>query len=178
MENAFIMITGATGESLVKLPEKSGEKGKAGWIPLKSVSFNVERTLDMSDLGTTQRGYANANFGKIAVTSELSLASPKLMLSVADGTVRTKTVIHLCRSGSGSTGMEPYLTFTLHHSVIDKYEVSGGEEQIPEENWELAYRQIEITYLAGDPKTGELGKDGKKSDFAWDIMKNEMGSSK
>ena len=72
--------------------------------------------------------------------------------------------------------MEPYLTFTLHHSVIDKYEVSGGEEQIPEENWELAYRQIEVAYLAGDPKTGELGKDGKKSDFAWDIMKNEMGS--
>jgi type VI secretion system secreted protein Hcp len=176
MENAFIKITGAKGESLVQLPEEVGGSNTGEWIPLKSVSFNVERTLDMSDLGTTQRGYANANFGKIAVTSELSLASPKLMLSVADGTVRTKTVIHLCRSGSGSTGMEPYLTFTLHHSVIDKYEVSGGEEQIPEENWELAYRQIEIVYQASDPTTGKLGK--KKSDFAWDVMANEAGVSK
>ncbi len=166
MENAFIQITDAPGESM--------DNAHAEWIPLKSVSFNVERTLDMSDLGTTQRGYANATFGKIAVTSELSLASPKLMLSVANGTVRQKTEIHLCRSGAGDTGMEPYLKFTLHHSVIDKYEVSGGEESIPEESWDLAYRSIEVEYLAADPETGALGD--KTSDFSWNIMKNEMGA--
>lgn len=166
MENAFIQVTDAPGESM--------DADHPDWIPLKSVSFNVERTLDMSDLGTTQRGYANANFGKIAVTSELSLASPKLMLSVANGTVRTKTEIHMCRSGAGDRGMEPYLKITLHHSVIDKYEVSGGEEQIPEENWELAYRSIEVEYLAANPETGELGE--KTSDFSWNIMKNEMGT--
>ncbi|WP_424985104.1 Hcp family type VI secretion system effector [Microbulbifer sp. S227A] len=165
MENAFVEITGADGESM--------DKGHPNWIPLKSVSFNVERTLDMSDLGTTQRGYANANFGKISLTSELSLASPKLMLSVANGTVRDKTVIHLCRSGKdGKTGMEPYLIFTLTHSVIDKYEVSGGEEQIPEENWDLAYRTITVDYKAADPETGALTKD--TSNFAWNVMKNEM----
>ncbi|MEO9778833.1 MAG: type VI secretion system tube protein Hcp [Sedimentitalea sp.] len=165
MENAFVEITGADGESM--------DKGHPKWIPLKTVSFNVERTLDMADLGTTQRGYANANFGKISLTSELSLASPKLMLSVANGTVRDKTVIHLCRSGDGGkTGMEPYLIFTLTHSVIDKYEVSGGEEQIPEESWDIAYRTITVDYKQADPETGALNKG--KSDFAWNVMKNEM----
>lgn len=166
MENAFIQITDAPGESM--------DNAHSDWIPLKTVSFNVERTLDMSDLGTTQRGYANANFGKISLTSELSKASPKLMLSVAQGTVRTKTEIHLCRSGAGNTGMEPYLTFVLHHSVIDKYEVSGGEEQVPEESWDLAYRSLEVTYKTSDPETGKLGK--KTTDFSWNIMKNEMGT--
>lgn len=165
MENAFVEITDAPGESL--------DSNHPDWIPLKSVSFNVERTLDMADLGTTQRGYANANFGKISLTSELSLASPKLMLSVANGTVRDKTEIHLCRSGSdGGMGMEWYLKFILHHSVIDKYEVSGGEEQVPEENWDLAYRSLEVFYLSAHPTSGALGD--KDSDFTWNIMKNTM----
>ena len=47
----------------------------------------------MTDLGTTQRGYANANFGKITMTTELSKASPKLMLYVASGKA-TKEMTH------------------------------------------------------------------------------------
>lgn len=163
-ENAYIDIEGAPGEGTVK--------GYQKWIPLKSVSWEVSRTVDMEDLSTTQRGFANSSFGKISVTSEMGLQSPKLMLSVADGTVRKKTVIHLTRSGAtASKGMEPYCIITLSDSVIDKYEVSGGEEQIPEENWDLAYRKIEWEYKKADPTSGELSKG---SDFSWDLLAGEM----
>ena len=80
MENTYINISDIPGESM--------ERNHKEWIPVKTISWEVTRTLDMDDLGTTQRGYANSSFGKVSVSTELSKASPKLMLSVADGTVR------------------------------------------------------------------------------------------
>lgn len=163
-ENAYIQIEGAPGEGT--------ERNHKEWIPLKSVSWELSRTVDMEDLGTTQRGFGNSSFGKVSVTSELGKQSPKLMLSVADGTVRKKTSIHLTRSGSsGSKGMETYCEIILSDSIIDKYEVSGGEEQIPEESWDLAYRKIEWIYKMSDPNTQEL-KTG--AEFAWDLLAGEM----
>ncbi|MFC4669170.1 Hcp family type VI secretion system effector [Seohaeicola nanhaiensis] len=165
MENTFIKIGDIPGEC----PERNHKE----WIPAKTISWEVTRTLDMDDLGTTQRGYANSSFGKVSVTSELSIASPKLMLSVADGTSRKEITIEMCRSAdSAGKGMEPYLIWKLFDTVIDKYEVSGGEEQIPEESWDLCYRRIEIVYKKADPKTGALGTGGT---FSWDVMAGEMG---
>jgi type VI secretion system secreted protein Hcp len=167
MENTFALVSDAPGESL--------EKNHKDWIPIKSMSWEVTRTLDMDDLGTAQRGYANSSFGKISMTSELGLHSPKIMLSVANGTVRKEIKIEMCRSGdSTSQGAEPYLIFIAKNATIDKYEVSGGEEQIPEENWDICYREIMIEYKKADPGTGALGKGG---DFSWDLMSMEMGSS-
>lgn len=165
MENTYIKIDDIPGESQ--------ERNHKDWIPVKSISWELSRTLDMDDLGTTQRGYANSSFGKVSMTTELSLHSPKVMLSVADGTVRKKITIEMCRSGEASgKGMEPYLIITLHDVVIDKYDVSGGEESIPEENWDLAYRKIEIEYKKADPKSGKLTTGGT---FNWDLMAGEMG---
>ena len=164
MENTFIKIGDIDGECT----EHNHEK----WIPAKTLSWEVTRTLDMDDLGTTQRGYANSSFGKVSVSTELSIASPKLMLAVADGTVRKEITIEMCRSGAQSTkGMEPYLTWKLFDVVIDKYEVSGGEEQVPEENWDMAYRRIELVYKKADPNSGELGKGG---DFSWNLLTGQQ----
>ena len=90
MENTFINIDDIKGESL--------ERNHKEWIPAKNLSWEVTRTLDMDDLGTTQRGYANSSFGKVSVTTELSVASPKLMLSVADGTPRKLMDVSLLAS--------------------------------------------------------------------------------
>lgn len=165
MENTFALVSDAPGECL--------DQNHKDWIPIKTVNWEVTRTLDMDDLGTTQRGFANSSFGKISLTSELALHSPKLMLSVANGTVRKELKIELCRSGdSSSTSMECYLEIIAKDAVIDKYEVSGGEEQIPEESWDIAYREIEVIYKKADPRSGKLGKG---SDFAWKVAEGVMG---
>lgn len=165
MENTFVKFDDIKGESL--------ERNHKDWVPIKTISWEVTRTLDMDDLSTTQRGYGQSSFGKIAVTSELSVASPKLMRSVADGTVRKEISIEMCRSGDASgKGMEAYLIWKLKDAVIDKYEVSGGEEQIPEESWDIAYRHIDIEYKKSDPKSGALSTGGN---FAWDVLTQEEG---
>ena len=94
MENVYIKIDNIPGEAR--------EKQHVGWIPVKSIEWNLERTLDMTDLGTTQRGYANTNFGKISVTTELSKASAKLMGYVASGKASKELIIHMCRSGDSA----------------------------------------------------------------------------
>ena len=68
--------------------------------------------------------------------------------------------------------MDPYLIFTLKHAILDSYSVNGGEEQIPEESWTVAYRHIDILYKVSDPKTGKL-KNGNS--FVWDLLSGEAG---
>jgi type VI secretion system secreted protein Hcp len=165
MENVFIKIEGIPGEAR--------ESAHENWIAVKSVDWGVERTLDMTDLGTTQRGYANANFNKVALTSELSSASAKLMTYVASGKAAGEIVIEMCRAGDDTgKGMEPYLIWTLQDSIIDTYSVNGGEEQIPEESWTIAYRFIEIKYKIADYKTGALSD---KNSFVWNLETGKVG---
>ncbi|MEX0284437.1 MAG: Hcp family type VI secretion system effector [Paracoccaceae bacterium] len=165
MENIYCKIKDIPGEGQ--------EKNHKDWIAVKTIDWGLERTLDMTDLGTTQRGYANANFNKVTLTSELSKASAKLMTAVANGTSREEITIECCRSGdNASAGMEAYLTFILKHSIVDSYSVNGGEEQIPEESWTLAYRHIEIKYKISDVNTGKL-KD--ENSFVWNLLSGEVG---
>ncbi len=165
MENIYCKINDIPGEGK--------EKNHKDWIAVKTLDWGVERTLDMTDLGTTQRGYANANFNKVTMTSELSKASPKLMTAVANGTPREEITIEMCRSGDdASKGMEAYLTFILKWVVVDSYSVNGGEEQIPEENWTLAYRHIEIKYKEADYNKGTLKDAGS---FVWNLETGEVG---
>ncbi len=165
MENVFVRISDIPGEAK--------EANHIEWIAVKSIDWGLERTLDMTDLGTTQRGYANANFNKVTLTSELSRASAKLMTAVANGTSRGEITIEMCRAGSGEEqGMEAYLIWTLKHAIVDSYTVNGGEEQIPEESWTLAYRHIEIKYLISDYNTGELSDENS---FVWNLETGKVG---
>ncbi|MEX0327742.1 MAG: Hcp family type VI secretion system effector [Ruegeria sp.] len=163
MENVFIKMD---------FPGEAREKGHTDWIACKEISWNVERTLDMADMGTTQRGYANANFGKVELSTELSKASAKLMTYVASGKSNAEMTIHLCRSGDDEKkGMEPYLILTLRDAIVDSYSVSGGEESIPTESWTVAYRGISVKYKIADFKTGKLSDC---NEFKWNLETGDV----
>jgi type VI secretion system secreted protein Hcp len=165
-ENTFIQIEGIEGEAT--------EENHAGWVPLKSIEWGMERTVDMTDLTTKQRGYANTNFEKVSLTSDLSKASAKICTYVASGKITKEVVIHLCRSGDDAgKGMEPYLIIKLGNCMIDSYSVSGGEESLPEETWSLAYRNIVIEYKEADFKTGKLTK---ADEFKWNLEKGNVST--
>ncbi len=166
--NMFVKISDIPGDATEK-----GKVDHTGWIVIKSLSWSVERAVDMTDLGTTQRGHANSNFQKVSVTSELGLASSRLMLSVANGTVRPEILIDQCRAGSDvKTGLEPYLLWKLYDSMVCKYEVTASEDGPPEETWEIAYRSLDVEYKGTDPKTNALVSKGT---FDWNL---ETGKSK
>ncbi|KIC45653.1 hypothetical protein RA28_08010 [Ruegeria sp. ANG-S4] len=163
MENVFIKMD---------FPGEAREKGHTDWIACKEISWTVERTLDMADMGTTQRGYANANFGKVELSTELSKASAKLMTYVASGKSNAEMTIHLCRSGDDEKkGMEPYLILTLRDAIVDSYSVSGGEESIPTESWTVAYRGISVKYKIADFKTGKLSDC---NEFKWNLETGDV----
>lgn len=142
------------------------------WIVVNSVDWNVARAVDINDMGGTQRGHGNATFGKVVVSSELGKASNKLKLSVANGTIRPEIKIDCCRSGEdAASGLEPYLLWKLFDVQIDSYSVSCSADGVPTENWELAYRKIEIEFKETDHKTAKLTK---VDDFKWNLVSGKV----
>ncbi|KUP94262.1 Hcp family type VI secretion system effector [Tritonibacter horizontis] len=162
--NMFVKISDIPGDAT--------EKGHDKWIVIQSLSWNVERAVEMTDLGSTQRGHANSNFGKIEVTSQMGIASNKLATSVANGTVRPEIELHMCRSGeSASAGLEAYSIWKLKDVVIDSYSISGSEDGIPEETWTMAYAAIEHEYKSTDQKSGKLKTENT---FKWNVQTGQV----
>ena len=154
------------------IPGDATEQNHKKWIVIKSLSWGLERAVEMADLGSTQRGHANSNFNKVEVTSEMGIASNKIATSVANGTVRPEITLHMCRSGdSASMGLMPYSIWKLKDVIIDKYEVSGSEDGIPEENWALAYVSIEHEYKSTDQKTAKLKTENT---FKWNVQTGDV----
>ncbi len=164
--NMFIEISDIPGDAT--------EKKHEAWIVIESASWNVERAIEMEDLGSTQRGHANSNFGKLELTSQMGLASNKIMTSVANGTIRPEITMHWCRSGeSASSGLLVYSTWKLMDSVIDSYAISASADGIPEETWTIAYRSIEHEYKSTDQKKGGLKTENT---FKWNVASGQVES--
>ena len=142
------------------------------WVVLESASWSIERAVDMTDLGTTQRGHANSNFGKLECATQVGVASNDLMLSVANGTIRPEIIMHWCRSGDAAgEGLLVYCIWTLKHSIVDSYNVSASADGVPEATFTLAYSAIEVEYKETDQKTGKLTT---KNNFKWNVQTGKV----
>lgn len=162
--NMFVQVSDTPGDATEKEHDK--------WIVVESASWNVERAVEMTDLGSTQRGHANSNFGKIELTSQMGLASNGLMTSVANGTVRPEIIMHWCRSGdSASAGLLVYSIWKMKDVIIDSYAISASADGIPEETWSLAYRSIEHEYKSTDQAKGKLKTEGT---FKWNVATGQV----
>ncbi|MCX7561339.1 type VI secretion system tube protein Hcp [Sulfitobacter sp. F26204] len=154
------------------IPGDATETNHKDWIVLNSMSFEMERAVDMTDLGSNQRAHANTNFQKIEVTTQIGKASNELAKSVANGTVRPEIKIEMCRSGdSASEGLKAFSIWTLKHVIIDKYSISYSEDGIPEETWAMAYINVEHEYKATDQQTGVLGTENV---FKWNLREGNV----
>ncbi|KIC15949.1 MULTISPECIES: Hcp family type VI secretion system effector [unclassified Leisingera] len=162
--NMFVQISDIEGDAT--------EENHKKWIVIQSASWNVERAVEMTDLGSTQRMHANSNFGKIELTSQMGKASNDLALSVANGTVRPEIIMHWCRSGdSASQGLLVYSVWKMKDVVVDSYSISASEDGIPEETWSLAYAAIEHEYKSTNQKTGKLTTEGT---FKWNVQTGKV----
>lgn len=150
-----------------KIPGNATERNHKDWINIQSMSFEMERAVDMQDLGSNQRAHANTSFQKIEVTSQIGKASNKLALCVANGTVHPEIELHVCRSGGNeSDGLKPFSIWKFKHAIIDKYSIGYNEDGIPEETWTIAYTGVDHEYKDTDAKTGQLSKE---NNFKWNL---------
>ncbi len=155
------------------IPGDATEVNHKDWIVIQSVTFELERAVDMTDLGSNQRAHANTNFQKMEVTSQIGKASNEIAKSVANGTVRPEIKIEMCRSGeSAGEGLKAFSVWTLKHVIIDKYSISYSEDGIPEETWALAYIGIEHEYKETDQTSGQLTT---KNVFKWNLREGNVG---
>ena len=149
------------------------EKSHVDWIVVESISWSVERVSE-EEGGSAQRGFGKSVFKMVELESELGKASMQLMLSVANGTIRSEIEIHQCRAGDGaSRALEPYLIWKIKDCYIQSYAVDGSSESVPKEKWALKYNAIEVEYKTTDLKTGKLTKH--THDFKWDLATGELG---
>jgi type VI secretion system secreted protein Hcp len=160
MANIFTQISDIPGDAT--------EEDHKEWIVLESMAWNLERAVDVTDSGSTQRGHANTDFGKCEVESQLGLASNKLMQSVANGTIRPEIIIHMTRSGeSASSGLEAYSIWKLKDVVIDSYSVNYSASDVPTESWTMSCASVEHEYKSTNQKTGKLSTENT---FLWNIQ--------
>ena len=158
--NIFMFFDDITGDAT--------ETNHQEWVVLESASLSLERAVDMTDIGSTQRGHANSNFGKLECATLVGIASNDLMLSVANGTVRPEIIMHWCRSGDlAGEGLKEYNIWKFKHSIVDSYNVSASGDGVPEANFTLAYSALEIEYKETDLKTGKLTT---KNTFKWNVV--------
>ena len=147
------------------IPGDATETNHTDWIVIESATWEVERAVDMVDLGSNQRSHANTNMQKIELTSQIGKASNKLALSVANGTVRPEIKMEWCRSGDdASQGLLAFSKWKFKNAIIDKYSISASADGIPEETWAIAYVGIEHEYWSTDQSTGSLYKE---NEFIW-----------
>ena len=159
-DNMFIKISDIPGDGT--------EKHHKDWIVIESATFELERAVDMANLGSNQRMHANTNFQKVEVTSQIGKASNKIMTSVANGTVRPEIDMHWCRSGESSAdGLEAFSQWKFKHVVIDKYSISASADGIPEETWALAYIGVEHQFKITNQQTGKL--ETQNPVFKWNL---------
>ncbi len=157
--NMFIHISDIPGDGT--------ETNHKEWIVIESATFELERAVDMTDLGSNQRAHANTNFQKVEVTSQIGKASNKLALSVANGTVRPEIKMEWCRSGDVSAeGLKAFSKWKFKNAIIDKYSISASADGIPEETWAIAYVGVEHEYFHTNQATGALDKH---DDFLWNL---------
>ena len=128
------------------------------WIELNAIGTEMERSVEMTDLGSTQRGYANANFSKIIGQKDFTTSSPLLFLATANGSIQPTAEIH-CVQRDGDGRSRPYFKIILRNALIDRFEQSASEDAIPSETISMAYTQIELRSTEFNDKTGTPLKD-------------------
>ena len=158
--NMFMQISDIKGDAT--------EEAHKGWIVIEDANWTIDRAVEMTDLGSTQRMHANADFGRLQLASQMGKASNGLALAVANGTVRPEIIMHWCRSGdSASTGLKPYSIWKMGDVVVDSYSVSSTAESIPLEMWTLAFAKLLIEFHSTNQKDGTLKKE---SEFKWNVQ--------
>jgi len=161
---------------LLKLPgipgdvniEKSGLPKEL--IAITSASWDVEREFKESGkAGTQDLNLGVADLPAISLSKSMDKSSVYLMQNaIAGSSLGTAELYFLTSSGVDSEG-EVYLEFKLNNAVVQSWNMSGDEDDRPNEEIKLWYNKIWMQYY-----TTEDGKTYKSAGSkGWDRVANK-----
>lgn len=161
---------------LLKLPGIPGDVNisKSGFpqecIACTSCSWDIEREFKESGkAGTMDINLGVADLPSISLGKSMDKASVYLMQnSIAGSSLGTAEIYFLTSSGVDSDG-EVFLEFKLNNAIVQSWNISGDEDDRPNEEIKLWYNKIWMQYFQS-----ENGKDytsaGSKG---WDRVANK-----
>ena len=136
--NYFLKIDGIPGESL-----DSKHKDE---IEVLSWSWGETQAIPASPGG-------GAGTGKVAMTdlhvsTNLSKASPQLLLACAAGTHIKGAVL---TGRKGGKAQAEFLTFSLSDVLVSAYQTGASEAEVPLDSISLNFSKIEVSYKQQKP---------------------------
>lgn len=150
----FLKLEGIDGASKDEL--------NTGEIEIDSWSFGVMNAINVASRDEGG-GVGKASLNDITVSTSLTKAGPLVAKICAEGKAIGKATL-TCRRASGN--QDRYLTITLVKAFISSYHVSGhGGEQMPNEQFTLAYAEIDYMWSPGKSPVS----------FKYNVEKNKVG---
>ena len=154
----FLEIDGIEGESTDDKLAKQVEILSWSWGASNSSKF---------DSGTGGGGRDRVNMQDLHVVTEMSKASPKLMLACAAWQHIQKAVL-TCRKAGGD--QNPYLIIEMSDVFVSSYQTGASShgESYPTDQISLNYSKITFDYKAQKKEGGTVNA----AKAGWDLAKN------
>lgn len=146
----FLELDGIEGEST--------DRGHAKEIEVAAFSWGVANPGSPGPGGAAGKPV----FEDLLVVARTSKASPKLFLACAGGR-HLKSAVLTCRR-SGATSAE-FLKITLEEVVVTSYEIDGGEDEPPTDQFALAFAKARVAYTP----VSKTGRPRPDVEVAWDV---------
>jgi type VI secretion system secreted protein Hcp len=154
--NAFMKIEGIEGDK----PQ--------GEIEIESFSWGATQTGSFAAGGGG--GSGKVQFQDFHFSSNVSKASPKLMLACATGE-HIKEATLTCRKAGGDAQAQTFLVVKMNDVLISSFNQSGngGGGNFPTESISLAFAKVNFSYIPQDLE----GKLLPAVSAGWDLKANK-----
>ena len=146
--DAFIKLgDNITGEST--------EEKHTGWIELKSVEWNVTRTITAGTSGSL-RDVSAPKVSEITLTKDLDRASPAIFLNAVSSSSSTAiptVTLELTKSTGMETSPGVFYRLTLSNVLVSSQKNTANEgDDRPKETITLNFTKIKVEYWTQDAK--------------------------
>lgn len=152
----FLKIDGIAGEST-----DSKHKGE---IDVQSWSWGESQS---GSSGGGGGGAGKVQMQDLHVSTNMSKASPQLMLACASGQHLKSAVLTGRRGGKASL---EFLTFSLSDVLVSTYQTGGTEAEPPVDSVSFNFAKIQIEYK----QVQQGGKLGASAKAGWDVKQNKQ----
>lgn len=138
---------------------EADDQDHVGWCEIYDFKWTLDGKGTPTPDDTETDAHARGEIKTISIKKKLDRSSTALASICFKGQHFAEVVIECYRSAGGEVGGIKYLELRMQNVVIEKYELalSESDEELPEEDLELAFSYIKITYYPMDKITALAG---------------------
>ena len=138
---------------------EADDQDHVGWCEIYDFKWSLDGQATPTPDGEDTDEHARGKIDKISIKKKLDRSSTALANICFKGQHIAEVVVECYRSAGGEVGGIKYLELRRQNVVIGKYELAltESDEELPEEDLELAFSYIKITYYPMDKITALAG---------------------